>query len=76
MKPIPFKIYRKSHENVFCYQNRSDLLGGKNCSSDREKLMKFKANGWEFAKILRSLEQCLKQNVFLTRSQGFSDLID
>ena len=25
----------------------------KNCSSDRENLLKFKAEGWEFAKILR-----------------------
>ena len=29
----------------------------KNCSSDREKLLKFEAEGREFAKILRSLEQ-------------------
>ena len=29
----------------------------KNCSSDREKLLKFQAEGREFAKILRSLEQ-------------------
>ena len=28
----------------------------KNCSSDREKLLKFEAEGQEFAKILRSLE--------------------
>ena len=27
------------------------------CSSDREKLLKFKAEGREFAKVLRSLEQ-------------------
>ena len=33
---------------VFCYRN---------CSSDREKLLKFEAEGQEFAKILRSLEQ-------------------
>ena len=32
---------------VFCYQN---------CSSDREKLLKFEAEGREFAKFLRSLE--------------------
>ena len=32
---------------VFCYQN---------CSSDREKLFKFEAEGREFAKNLRSLE--------------------
>ena len=29
----------------------------KKCSSDREKLSKFEAEGREFAKILRSLEQ-------------------
>ena len=28
----------------------------KNCSSDREKLLKFEAEGQEFAKILGSLE--------------------
>ena len=28
----------------------------KHCSSDQEKLLKFEAEGWEFAKILRSLE--------------------
>ena len=28
-----------------------------NCSSDQEKLLKFKAEGGEFAKIFRSLEQ-------------------
>ena len=30
---------------------------GKNCSSDREFFLKFEAEGREFAKILRSLEQ-------------------
>ena len=33
---------------VSCYQN---------CSSDQEKLLKFEAEGREFAKFLRSLEQ-------------------
>ena len=32
----------------------------KNCSSDREKLSKFEAEGWEFAKFLRSLEQFIQ----------------
>jgi hypothetical protein len=32
----------------------------KNCPSDREKLLKFKAEGREFAKILRSLEQFIQ----------------
>ena len=49
-----------------------------NCFSDREKLLKFEAEGREFAKILRSLEQFIQtvkgqnnfwlQNVFLTCS--------
>ena len=42
---------------VFCYQNCSDLLWEKKCSSDREKLLKLEAEGWEFTKLLRSLEQ-------------------
>ena len=29
----------------------------KNCSGDREKFLKFEAEGGEFAKFLRSLEQ-------------------
>jgi hypothetical protein len=32
----------------------------KNCSSDREKLLKFEAEGQEFAKFLRSLEQLIQ----------------
>ena len=32
----------------------------KNCSSDREKLLKFKAKGREFAEFLRSLEQFIQ----------------
>ena len=32
----------------------------KNCSSDREKLLKFEAEGQEFSKNLRSLEQFIK----------------
>ena len=53
----------------------------KNCSSDWEKLLKFEAEGREFAKILRSLEQFVRtvkgqkkiwyQNAFLTCSWGF-----
>ena len=45
------------------------------CSSDREKLLKFKAEGREFAKFLRSLEQFIQtvkgQNAFLTCSWRF-----
>ena len=36
---------------VFCYQN---------CSSDRENLLKFEAEGREFAKFLRPLEQFIQ----------------
>ena len=38
---------------VFCYQNCSDLLWEKNCSTDPEKLLKFEAESQEFAKFLR-----------------------
>ena len=33
---------------------------GKNCSIDREKLLKFEAEGQEFANFLRSLEQSIQ----------------
>ena len=36
---------------------RNGILLPKNCSSDRENLLKFEAESREFAKILRSLEQ-------------------
>ena len=64
---------------VFCFQNCSDLhTVRKNCSSDREKLLKLEAEKEipkEFAKFLRPLnrtiylksetkEQFLKQNAF------------
>ena len=32
----------------------------KNCSSDQEKILKCQAEGREFAKILRSLEQFIQ----------------
>jgi hypothetical protein len=32
----------------------------KNCFSDREKLLKFEAEGQEFAKVLRSLAQFIQ----------------
>ena len=41
---------------VFCYQNCSDLLGEKKCSSDREKHLRYEIEGREFAKFSRSLE--------------------
>ena len=47
-------------EMVFCYQNCSYLLWEKNCTTDREKLLKFQAESWEFAKFLRLLEQFIQ----------------
>ena len=43
-------VYRQ--KMVFCYQNCSDLLW--------EKRLKFQAEGWEFSKILWSLEQSIQ----------------
>ena len=53
----------------------------KDCSGDREKILKLKAEGREFEKLLRSLEQLfwiaigqynfLEQNTFLTCSLRF-----
>ena len=53
----------------------------RNCSSDREKLFKFEAEGREFANFLRSLEQLIRpvkgqtnfrnRIFFLTFSWGF-----
>ena len=42
---------------VFCFQNCFDLLWEKKSFSNQEKLLKFKAEGQEFAKILRLIEQ-------------------
>ena len=64
------ETYTNKLEMVFCYQNCSDLLWEKIILfSDREKILKFGAEGWEFAKYLRSLEQFIQtvkgQNNFL-----------
>ena len=54
---------------VFCYQNGSDLLWEKIVPVIEKNLLKFKARVQEFAKNLRSLEQCIQtvkgQNNFL-----------
>ena len=48
----------------------------KKCSSDREKLLKFGAEGREFSKFLRSLEQFIQavkgQNNFLVTECFFN----
>ena len=45
---------------VFCYQNCSDLLWEKSVLVIGEKVLKFEAEGREFAKVLRSLEQSVQ----------------
>ena len=45
---------------VLCHQNCTDLLWEKNCSCDWGKFLKFEAECWEFAKILRSLEKSIE----------------
>ena len=42
---------------VFCFQKLFWPSVRKNCSLDGEKLLKFEAEGREFAKFLRSIEK-------------------
>ena len=63
---------------VFCYQNCSDLLWEKKWSSDWEKLLKYEAEGREFAKILRSLEDysnSKRSDQFLNQNMYFLHLL-
>jgi hypothetical protein len=57
VKAISQILYRQYHiwDRFGIYTNVR-----KNCSSDRENFLKFKAEGREFAKILRSLEQFIQ----------------
>ena len=57
---IPEVFFYFIYVLVFCYQNCSNLLWEINCSSDWEKLLKFEAEGREFAKFLRSLDQFIQ----------------
>ena len=43
----------------------------KNCSSDQEKLLKFKAEGRDFAKFLRSIEQFMQKLPILHSKKSF-----
>ena len=45
---------------VFCYQNCSDLLWEKIALVIKKNLFKFEAEGQEFAKVLRALEQFIQ----------------
>ena len=72
----PFKYLSSM---VFCVQNCSSLLWGNFFSGDQEELLKFKAEGREFANVFtRTIhsnnersDQSLKQNVFLTYYRRF-----
>ena len=57
VNPKNLRDYPCPKRMVHCFQNCSDPTMRKNCSSDREKLLKFEAEDREFAKFLRSLEQ-------------------
>ena len=50
---------------VFCYQNCSDRIVRRNCSSDCATLLKLEAEGQEFEKFLRPLEQFIQTEEFL-----------
>ena len=54
LKVLHFSVF-KTFSEFFSWIWRNCTVG-KNCSSDLEKLLKFEAEGQEFAKFLRSLE--------------------
>ena len=55
------------------YQDCSDLLLRKNCSSNRGKLLKFEAEGQEFAKFLRSLCKTIHSNSERSEHFGYKN---
>ena len=72
-RPFDQRFWFLNLHNHFCLwmstlKNRNGILlpklfwptVKKKCSSDREKLLKFEAEGREFSKILRSLEQFIQ----------------
>ena len=58
LRTLAWKIQFSPSEMVFC--SKIVLTYCENCSSDREKLLKFEAETREFSKILRSLEQFIQ----------------
>ena len=48
-------MHSRSHGNGILLSKLFSLTVRKKCSSDREKLLKFEAEGREFAKFLRSI---------------------
>ena len=57
---MSFKILLVRGTNGILLPKLFRLTVRKNCSSDREKLLKFEAERREFAKFLRSLEQFIQ----------------
>ena len=57
---FPASPPRRPETMIFCYQNGSDLLWEKIVLVIEKKLFKFEAEGREFAKFLRSLEQFIQ----------------
>ena len=58
---LGMKNLQEQVKKAFCYQKLFwPFTFCINCSSDREKLLKFEAEGREFAKFLRSLEQSIQ----------------
>ena len=56
-----FFFFSLLHKRKWYFVTKSVLTYcEKNCSSDLEKLLKFEAEGREFAKFLRSLEQFIQ----------------
>ena len=70
--PFLFKNYFKL-EMVFLCQNCSDLLWEKKCSSNREKLLKFEAEGWKFVPEIFAITRTIYLNS--ERSEPFLVLI-
>ena len=57
---------------VFCFKNCSVHTVRKNCYSDLENRLKFKAEGREFSNILRSLKQFIVPGLYILTFAFFS----
>ena len=56
---------------VFCHQNCSGLLWEKKCFGDREKKIKFEAEGREFEKLLKFEAEGREFENFLSSLEKF-----
>ena len=53
-------LLKKAQKMAYCFQNWSDFLWEKIFQVNSKNLLKFKAEGQEFAKYLRSLEPSIQ----------------